>query len=410
MRPSTAFTVIAVVGLLAFTACSPSHSANATTTAPTASRTSSAQPSTSNPISLAAIQRLDGRVGFIAAWTGGGPGLARTTDGGTTWKTIATPTARITGLRFIDQNVGWAAGMIPRPMAGVACQQAPPTPMDPCYGVVLRTQDGGLTWQKALLVVDDGVYSDPILQIQAIDGQLAWALVLACTPTSQPVGTYGCPAEVRRTSDGGHTWTTQTSGYIDAIRFATPHRGWLTSVNPDGSFDIKVTDDGGMTWLNRLHTTSGEVVGLDAANAQTAWVMTRNGGYCTATTCTNYELFRTTDGGSTWSSLGNPKPSTGACGSGQLVGPLFASATEGWLAENTGAGGVKVTTGVLHSEDGGRSWRCLSSLSNTYLVSAADPLHLWVTSNNVDSGATTIYSSDDGGASWRALTLMTRRD
>ncbi len=87
------------------------------------------------------------------------------------------------------------------------------------------------------------------------------------------------------------------------------------------------------------------------------------------------------------------------------MGPLFTTPTEGWLAENTGAGGVKVTTGLLHSEDAGKSWRCLSSPSNTYLVSAADPLHLWATSNNIDSGATTIYSSDDGGASWRALSF-----
>ena len=51
------------------------------------------------------------------------------------------------------------------------------------------------------------------------------------------------------------------------------------------------------------------------------------------------------------------------------------------------------------------SWRCFSSPSNTYLVSAADPLHLWVTSNNIENGGTTVYSSDDGGSGWRALSL-----
>lgn len=370
----------------------------------------SAQPSPSptsggTQLSLATIQRLNARVGFVAAWTGAGPVLARTMDGGLTWQKIAVPVARITSLRFIDANVGWAGGFIPRDTPGVACQQAPPTSSSPCYGVVLRTQDGGATWQKALLVPDNGTYGDRVLRIQALDSERAWALVLSCDPTSPPKAGLSCPTELRRTTDGGRTWTTLIHGYVAAIRFATALRGWLAMQNPDGSFDIRVTNDGGTTWTTGVRTTSGTVVGLDAADSLTAWVMTQDSGYCSASICINYELLRTIDGGTTWSTLGNPKPTTGNCFGGHLVGPLFASPTSGWLAENQGAGGARVLTGLLQTVDGGRSWRCSSVLANTYLVSAADPAHVWLTSNGLGDDTSTLYSSDDGGLTWHALDL-----
>jgi len=357
------------------------------------------------PISLSAIQRLDVNVGYIASWTGSGPVLAQTTDGGSTWKPIAVPAARLTSLRFIDANVGWVAGFIPRDAPQVACQQAPPSPSSPCYGAVLRTQDGGATWQMSLLVPDSGVYGDPVLQVQAIDGQLAWALVLACSPTTQPRGSLACPTELRHTVDSGRTWSTEADGYIAAIRFATSSRGWMATINPDGSSDVKTTFDGGVTWTAHLRTTSGSVVGLDAADSSTAWVMTQDGGYCSATTCTNYELYRTADGGNNWSNLGNPKTAGGNCSGGHFVGPIFPTPSRGWLAENTGAGGAKATTGLLATDDGGATWRCLAQPSNTYLVSAADPTHLWITSNRLGDDATTLFASHDGGTSWRQLSL-----
>ena len=360
-------------------------------------------------MSLATIQLLTPSIGFVAAWPGSGPALARTTDGGSTWSKIALPAyVTITSLRFIDANVGWAAGAIPRSDPGIACQQAPPTAMTPCYGVVLRTTDGGATWQKALLVEYPGTYQYPVLQIQAIDGLRAWALIEPCAPPTGAGRASLCgPTEVRRTVDGGGTWTTVIHDYVVAIRFATELRGWLAVANVDGSFDVRVTSDGGSSWKSVLHTTSGQIVGLDAASALTAWVMTQDGTACTATSCLDYALLRTTDGGTTWSSLGNPKPTSANCTGGQLVGPLFASPTRGWLAENSGAGGAVDVTGLLETEDGGNSWSCSSSPSETDLVSAADPNHIWVTSNSRSDEATALYSSNDGGTSWHALNLPT---
>jgi hypothetical protein len=79
---------------------------------------------TASTISLAAIQRLDSRVGFVSAWTGAGPGLAETTDAGATWRRIAIPSSRVTSLRFIDERVGWACAFEERNAPQLACHQA----------------------------------------------------------------------------------------------------------------------------------------------------------------------------------------------------------------------------------------------------------------------------------------------
>jgi len=271
--------------------------------------------------------------------------------------------------------------------------------------VVLRTVDGGRTWQQTLAVPDDGVNGPAVVQIQAIDGKVAWALTLACnsTPPANPI--LNCPTDLRRTVDGGHTWKTLVTDPVVSMRFATASRGWLAIAGSSGSFEVRFTNDGGSTWTRGMQTSSGGIVGLDAATSQVAWAMTRDGGYCSASTCDKYELFRTLNGGVTWTSLGNPKPSTGNCALGAIYGPLFASPTRGWLALNLGAGGAAGIGGLLQTEDGGKTWRCTNTPPNTNLVSAGDPNHIWVTGTDRSTDVSTLYSSEDGGATWQALDI-----
>lgn len=363
-------------------------------------------PTNDNPLTLAAIQRVDPRTGFVTGWTGTGLGLARTLDAGASWQRIVVPADPITTLRFIDANVGWAGGFIPRDVPQVGCAQAAPPGTSACLGVVLRTVDGGRTWQQTLAIPDDGVNGDPVVQLQAIDGQVAWALTLACAspPAANPI--LNCPTDLRRTTDGGLTWSTLVSGNIVSMRFATALHGWLAMADTNGIFEVRFTNDGGSTWTRGMQTSSGGIIGLDAASSQVAWTMTRDGADCSATTCGTYELFRTLDGGSTWTSLGNPKPATGNCAIGAIYGPLFASRTRGWMALNLGAGGAAGGVGgLMQTDDGGKTWRCTNTPANTYFVSAADPNHIWVSSNQRGTEATTLYSSEDGGTTWHALDL-----
>ena len=375
---------------------SPQPVLSQATTSPSsaASATSSPRPA----LTLSAIQRLDARVGFIAGWTGTGVPLARTSDGGVSWQRISIPVSGLTALRFIDVRVGWVGGFVDRDVAGNACQTA-----QPCRGVVLRTQDGGRSWQTVLSIPTDDV-GESIEQIQAVDGLHAWALTLA----QGSCGSTPCPSELRRTTDGGRTWATLLRGQITAIRFASASRGWVALDDATGAAaEIRMTSDGGVTWRSVFHTASGGAYGLDAASIYTAWLLTRNGGYCTSSNCSSYELFRTGDGGVTWSSLGNPKATAGAaCAFGHLAGPLFASTSRGWLGLNLGAGGANGGPGgLLSSQDGGKTWKCATTPKNTNLISAANPLQAWVAGEDRETQATTLFATEDGGASWHPLTL-----
>jgi len=402
-----------LVALLLLAACSPQASVSPS---PTASRVSASpsptgpptptplpSPSDSTLASLTTIQRLNPRVGYIAGWNGTGGGLATTSDGGTTWRRIPIPVSYLTSLRFIDERVGWAAGFANRDVPGIGCPQAAPVSAQPCKGVLLRTENGGQSWQTVLAIPTDGVQGEPIRQIQAIDGQRAWALTLDQSPCQYP-----CLSYLQRTTDGGKTWTTLLHGEIGAMRFASASRGWvaLDETPTTGAIEVRETSDGGTTWRTALRTATGNAMGLDAATINTAWLLARDGGYCSSSNCSKYTLFRTDNGGLNWTNLGNPKDFTVACSGGHLAGPLFASTGRGWLGLNLGAGGANVGQGgILKSEDGGRTWRCTTTPPNTSLVSAADPLHVWAGGDDRLTQSATLYTTEDAGATWHALDL-----
>ena len=397
--------LVAILSLLAVVGCAPSPVASSPTTPSrtTPSTTATASPSASSlppderpAFTFSAIQRLNAKVGFVAGWTGTGLGLRKTTDGGATWRDIALPgSGHVTALRFIDENVGWVAGFFIRDVQ-FGCAQAAPPGATPCRGVVLRTTDGGATWRVVLEVDTNGAAGEPIQALQAVDGTRAWVVVrtAACDAA--------CPGVLRRTTDGGATWTTVFSGPIAAIRFASAVRGWIATFPTADAIEVRTTSDGGASWSTPFAAPGNSgYVGLDAASTSVAWLLTRDGAFCSSSNCQRYTLWRTADA-TTWQSLGNPKGDD-ACFYGHLAAPLFASPSRGWMGLNLGAGGAEGVGGILSTNDGGRSWSCATTPPNVALVSAADPDHLWITTTRAIPE--TLRASDDGGATWRELAI-----
>lgn len=401
-----------LVAVLLLSACSPQASqhpspSSKASTSPSSTVLLTPAPGDRPPLSLSALQRLNQNVGYVAGWTGTGLGLAKTSDGGKTWQRLPIPADHLTALRFIDEQVGWAGGFVSRDVPQIACQQAAPAGAQSCKGVVLRTQDGGKTWQTALAIPTNAVYGEPIKQIQAVDGLRAWAVTIDQAPCQSL-----CPSYLQRTTDGGRTWTPQIHGEIAGIRFASATRGWVAfdDTPSPGSVEVRETSDGGTTWRVALRTASGNAMSLDAASISTAWLLTRDGAYCTSSSCARYALFRTDNGGLNWSNLGNPKDFTQGCSGGHLAAPLFASAQRGWLGLNLGAGGANVGPGgVLKSEDGGRTWRCATTPPNISLISAADPLDVWAAAEDRTSQSTALYTTEDAGITWHSLDLTALR-
>src|ERR1700694_5576511 len=77
---------------------SPSPTASKVSALPSPTPTPLPSPSDSTLASLTTIQRLNPRVGYIAGWNGTGGGLAKTSDGGTTWRRMPVPVKHLTAL------------------------------------------------------------------------------------------------------------------------------------------------------------------------------------------------------------------------------------------------------------------------------------------------------------------------
>ncbi len=360
--------------------------------------TVSASPSRSEAPAFAVnppVQYLDPKTIFTTTYTA----LVRSDDAGTTWAGLGAPQfARFDELRMIDRARGWSVLYYRRDQPQVGCQQA--SNAAPCRSAVGVTSDGGRTWTDRLTIPLDPGGGATIAHLQAVDVSHAWVLVTTTCDNT------GCTKELRSTADGGLTWRTQRAGHLAQLRVASPTRAWVSVDVGSGSI-VYGTADGGATWRQQL-ATEQPVIALDAASERDAWALTRDGAYCTSSTCQRYELLVTHDGGGTWSSLANPKDNVAAaptpsCTSGHFDSPVFASPQVGWLGLSRGAGGVVGGGGMMRTDDGGRTWTCSAIPPNVDRMSAADPTNVLALSRDVQTAAYSMWLSRDSGRSWSRI-------
>lgn len=262
-----------------------------------------------------------------------GGSLYRTSNGGASWESIATPFSG-GSLHFTDQQNGWMLADLGVGAGSMAVS-------------VFRTHDGGSSWER--------VYTnDPNLEgagetlplggiknfILPLDDGIAWVGGVIYAPGT----TY-----LFRTDDGGRTWfninlvlpgnTAESELNIIGIVFRSPSRGLLilriTSDTP--KIIVYSTDNGGNTWSqlpasfegfgiletpsanemiyysgNHFYVTTDagqnikdvvpnvqfddSVIDMSFVNSQTGWVLTTN-------SSNERTLYKTTDGGVTWTQL-----------------------------------------------------------------------------------------------------------
>jgi photosystem II stability/assembly factor-like uncharacterized protein len=238
-------------------------------------------------------------------------------------------------------------------------------------GMVLVTADGGKTWREVTPAATgvDKVYG------AFLDQQTAWVIFSHGNQIDQPLTVYA-------TTDGGSTWSTNSGE------------------------PLTTTVIGDATWA--------QFAVLDAENI---WMMVR-GVYVGAGTHYNHELFRSTDGGQTWTSLYSET-------SDDYTGMVFADSHFGLRTLQTtgfygpGAPGYDVTT------DGGATWQGRElpappdapDLFNQYpYCESYQPALLSATSIHILMGCfdyynppqqftSYLYSSQDGGTTWTTVHL-----
>jgi len=300
---------------------------------------------------------------FIALLTGVGVSAAPT------WTAQASGvTSRLRGVSAVSDRVVWASG---------------------ANATVLRTADGGESWQK--LTVPDAAALD-FRDIDAVRDRVAYVLSIG----------NGNSSRIYKTVDAGATWTlqftnTDEKAFFDAMAFWDADRGAAFSDSVDGHFVILLTTTGGRTWTPVPPQALPPALPGEGAYAASGSNVTVQGPQLVWIGTTAGRVLRSSDGGRSWSVTTTPVATGPSAG---IFSIAFADRTRGIVVGGDyRREGDAATAGV--TVDGGRTWTARAGLTGfrsvvKYVPRAATPSVLAVGPSGAD------YSVDDG-RSWRSV-------
>ncbi|MAF65406.1 MAG: hypothetical protein CMJ84_07095 [Planctomycetes bacterium] len=311
------------------------------------------------------------RVWACGAQNGVGATIYHSADGGQNWNLQAAGNAVAVWWSVIDMvsaQVGYVGG-------------------DFVFGfgsAAMKTVDGGQTWQP-IQPHSGGFLVTQWRDVCALDADHVWYL-------GEWVG-LGASSGVARSTNGGasFSWHESATGIAPrAVHFVDANTGWLACGEwPDPNTTmtefkglIARSDDGGATWVNQVQLPNGvdsyfiDVQFLDAQN-----------GWAVADGEPTGRIYRTTDGGASWSIHTLPNPDF------TLASVHMITLQEGWAAGWTMVG-FNPRTVLFHTTDGGVSWT-QDPIAEPYgplTVAMASTTKGWtVGSNNLQVGAVLGY-------------------
>jgi photosystem II stability/assembly factor-like uncharacterized protein len=224
------------------------------------------------------------------------------------------------------------------------------------YGTILRSANGGATWNVQQTVNADTDYFNAV---QFVSGSIGWVA--------------GDDGVVLKTTDGGFSWVDQGFPLLTtilAIKFISPTTGWVTG--SDGV--IYKTTDGGTSWIDQSPGTHQTLFAIEFANSQVGYAFGTKG-----------MSFKTTNGGTSW--VQKTIDSTETYYSANFLNPQL-----GWIVGLSGA--------ILKTTNGGQNWIKQTSPIFTSFFS----VHFIDSLNGIIGGSIgSILKTTNSGATWTSV-------
>lgn len=280
-------------------------------------------------------------------------------------------TTRLRGVSAVSEKVAWASG------AG---------------STVLRTSDGGKSWQKLNVTTDALDFRD----IDAIDEKIAYALSIGNGPASR----------IYHTTDAGKTWTMQfqvddPKAFLDAMSFWDVNHGIVFGDSVDGQHFILTTDDGGLNW-SRVPAaslpTALENEGAFAASGTNIALFGKSHAWIGTGAGAKARVLRTADRGRTWQVSETPLAAGPSAG---IFSIAFRDAKHGVVAGGDYRKEQEAIDNLAVTNDGGVTWKLVKGLSGfrsvvAYVPKAKTPTLIALGPAGGD------YSTDDG-LTWKPI-------
>lgn len=252
-------------------------------------------------------------------------------------------------------------------------------------GRLVRTVDGGRTWEDTHLAVARHHSAGSQVSIHFLDDRRGW------------VTDYAAAADggggLHHSDDGGRTWSELPRTPIPGtVRFTNADHGWLLGGRPPGvGPSLYETLDGGKSWhLRTVEPPPGSP--SDRLIYYQPGVFDRDAVLAAGVSNDERErlgFYTSTDGGRTWRLAAQLDEGGFVHGFIAIVSPTV------WWAVSEGGFTALVTV------DSGRTWRRQTTEGLDGLlqwVEAKDERHAWAVTNA--GGRTVVLATDDGGATW----------
>lgn len=280
---------------------------------------------------------------------------------------------------------------------------------------LLKTTDGGGTWEKVSNICAGGIAFDPIASNivyisvdlegieKSVDGGSTWAYftdgftygggggTIAIGPSDNSIIMVGTEAGIFRSEDGGRLWSEANSG-INRANILT------VAVNPsnpnflyagcDGAFYI--SPDRGNTWQVSLNGMGGhEIIGI------TVDPVSANVIYCGEK---QSPIYKSTDNGGEWKVISTGIQEQGGEARSIVINPVNTNIVYVGMALD--ANGRHNPRGVLKSNNGGASWVESNSGLTNFNVYALIMNPLDTNILYAGTGGDGVFKTVNGAAAW----------